>query len=271
MNKTVSRAVFNALLPAGSAWAVEPGGELDKLLDGMADNAESVADFMSTLAYIRDPYLTPFLDDLEREYGITKDTRLSEETRRMRLAAKMYAGSHNGGRSTLQKALTRAGFDVQVHSNSPAVDPANFLTEAFLMVAGDANAFAGYTPSGDENPAVAGRVGGELLVNGALFEQRAKVLTVALGPTAIAGHEEAVAGRFVELETVPVDYTIPTDPGVWPFVFFVGGEATRDPETKELTSINRAEIPAERAEEFKRIILTYKPLSTWAGLILTFV
>jgi len=39
----------------------------------------------------------------------------------------------------------------------------------------------------------------------------------------------------------------------------------------ETSDIQRAEVPAEREGEFKRLILTYKPLGTWAGLLVDYV
>jgi uncharacterized protein YmfQ (DUF2313 family) len=39
----------------------------------------------------------------------------------------------------------------------------------------------------------------------------------------------------------------------------------------EIDDVQRAEVPAEREKEFKELILKYKPLGTWAGLLVDYV
>jgi hypothetical protein len=97
-----------------------------------------------------------------------------------------------------------------------------------------------------------------------------------------AGHEDAVAGRFDDVELIPVEYTIPTNPNAWPFVFYVSGEkvgeAMRWGSSPWGSSpwggtyvLPQVDIPAEREQEFKRLILRIKPLYTWAALIVNYV
>lgn len=261
---SIHRAVIDAMLPPG--WNVESDGDLDHLLDGMAKNSESVYDFMSQLSLLRNPALTPWLSDLEREFGVITRTNLAEAIRRARMETRMYERKGTGSKDDLEIALTRVGFDVQVHQNDPAVDPALFLTQAFQLCCGDpTNAFAG-----DPN-AYCGRIGGELLVNGPIYDQSPLYLSECGGPFSYAGDPYMYCGWYDELRRIPIVYQVPADPGNWPFVFFVGGDATRDPVTDELTDIMTAEVPIERKEEFQNIILQYKPKFTWAGLIITYV
>jgi len=261
--RSISRAVLDNLLPPG--WDVKSDSDLDLLLDGLADNKEPIRIFLNKLSKIRNPQKTVFLSDLEKEYGLMTRTNLTEQVRRDRLEVRAYERGGTGSKDNLQTALTRAGFIIQVHENSPAVDPAIFLTQAFQMVAGDpVNAFAG-----DPN-AYCGQVGGELLVNGPIYNQRPLYLMEAGGtPTSYAGDPLAYAGYYLELIKVPTAYEVPTVPGDWPLVFFVGGDATRNIDG-ELTDIEVAEIPIERKEEFQTIILRYKPVHTWAGLIVIY-
>lgn len=254
------RAVLNAkVIPEGSAWNVAPGEDWDNLYDGIADNWEEVRSFLSELDCIRDPACTPFLADLEREFGVFTNPNLTEQQRRDQLTPVVFNRSSNGSVDAMQTALTGAGFDVQVHENSPAVDPAIFLDQSFQMVADGAAAFAG------NQDAFAGRVGGELLVNGEIFTTDR--LWESVAGTMFAG--TAGAGEYTDLLRTKIEYPIPIDPDDWPMVFFVGGDATRGG-GGELTDIELAEVPAEQESEFKRIILKFKPMHSWAGLIITY-
>jgi hypothetical protein len=232
----LSRAVLDALLPPGSLWTPEDGAEFDALLEALAENAEPVRIFLDGLARVRSPQLTPFLSDLEKEYGILPDAALSEATRRSRLAAIKTAVNSTGAVPFLQGKLNAAGFDVQVHINNPPVNPAQFIDFAPPTVMGNASAvFNGVG-------AQFGGARGELLVNGPVYD----------------------AG-------VLVTYTTPTDPVYWPLVFFIGGDATRDPVTGEITRIERVTLPANRRAEFIALVIKYKPLYTWCGLVAEFV
>jgi hypothetical protein len=211
--------MIDDIRPKGPAHDPAPDGDLDLLLDGMADNYEIVRAFVSTLSDTRDPKKTPVLSDLEAEYGIPTSTLLSEADRRLRLDEFANGGDGNGTEDDLQDALRNAGFDVYVYQNDPAVDPAIFLEQAFQMVADGDNAYAGRAD------AFAGRVGGELLVNGDVFKT-SRVFTSVAG-TFYAG-DGTGAGEYDDLLIEKIEYPIPTDPADWPLVYFVGGAATYD-------------------------------------------
>lgn len=265
------KLVVRAAMPKGSVWIPKPGGNLDKIYDVTGDIIDLICKRMLNARFVRNPKKTFLLDDLEREYGIIKNDLLTELERRTRLDAKKNQSPGGGTATDLQAALDNAGFNVLVHKNNPPVDPALFLTQNFQMVAGGDNAFAGFEPiSGPPTTAFAGLLGGELLVNGSVFEQSPAITMQAGGAFAFAGNGDAVAGRFDSLNREPIIYEIPTDPEDWPFVFFVGGEATRDPITDELTAIEQGFVPNERRSEFETIILSIKPTYTWAALIITF-
>ncbi len=270
MSDGLSRAVLDALYPEGSIWNVEQDGDLDNLLEAMGENDDFVADVMKFLGNIRDP-LTVHIDllpDLEKEYGIVTDTRLSETVRRMQLAVLVYQVDNNGSKDDLQTALNNAGFIVQVHENSPAVDPDIFLNSVPFMVAGGDNAYAGFVPSGGgASTAIAGKTGGDLLVNGNIFEQVPDYTAVA--NNMYAGNTEGFAGAFTDYRQDKIFYPIPDDPNSWPFFFFVGGDATRDG-SGALTVIDTVDIPLEQRTVFERIILKYKPIHSWAGIIVNY-
>ena len=265
MSKALMRAAINSLFPDGVLWRPEPGKEFDELLDAFAGSSNVIRSFLNNLADVRNPFKTPLLEDLEREYGILTDLRLTEETRRLQLASIIYASEGTGADDDLQQVLNDAGFDVFVYQNSPdgpAVDPAIFLDQAFIMVAGGGNAYAGRAD------AFAGRIGGELLVNGEFFTTLPDYEVVAGNLYAGAG---GVAGFFNDVITTKKEYLIPVDPDVWPGVFFVGGPATFDGGTGEILTIETADIPNEREQLFKRLILRKKGLYTWGALVVTYV
>ena len=261
----ISKKVFVSLLPPGPLWVVKPSGGLDQLLDGIALNSEAVNDFLDCLSCLRDPFTTPFLSDLEREYGSITSDNISEDVRRQRLAAeKVYPVVRTGSDDDLENALQKAGFDVQVHVNSPAVDPAIILQKDFQMVAGGGAAYAG------NQDAFAGVGGGDLLVNGEIITQTPAYGMQAAGQNAFAGNQKAVAGFFDSFNRVILEYPIPTDPDSWPFIFFVGGDATRNG-SGEITDIETANVPLERKKEFLSLILSIKGLHSWGALIINYV
>ena len=291
----LSRKIIDALLPSGSLWNIKPGSDLDKLFDGIGENYDPVISGMDFLSLLRDPFLTEYLSDLELEYGVKTNELLSEDIRRQQLAALKYGSKSNGSVDVLQKALNDAGFDVQVHENSPAIDPNLLLNSIPFMVAGGDNAYAGFFPvNPGEYTSIAGKTGGGLLVNGRYYERTPEYIASAGYSTAVAGNSSAVAGAYNAQSVEEILYNIPVDSDAWPFFFFVGGDATRNTKelvsysddeivsfsddeeaeysaSNEILSIEAVDIPIERKEVFERIILKYKPIHSWAGLIINYV
>jgi hypothetical protein len=254
------RRVLDVVKPKGSIWNIAPNGDWSKFFDGLAANLEIPRQFLSELANVRNPDLTTYLEDLENELGVFTNPNLTDTQRRQQLKPILYNRDSNGDHDTLENALISAGFNVQVHENSPAVDPAIFLNEQFQMTAGQLTASAG------NQDAFAGRVGGELLVNGDIFSTE-KIHTSGAG-TFYAG-DGTGAGEYSGLIRVKTEYPIPALPEDWPLVFFVGGDATRDG-SGALTAIELASVPSEQESAFKRIILKYKPMHSWAALIVNY-
>lgn len=265
-----SRAVINALLPGGSAWEPEVDSDYDYLLNGIGENSDAVLDDLDLLRYIRNPERTSILSDLEKEFAVIPVSGSTEAERRERLATVMFRRNELPTYEVLEEKLQDAGFDVLVHANDPAVNPALFLIQAFQMTAGD------LLPGGNdaqcgEAEAYCGRIGGELLVNGEIFEQEPNYTILCEEALAQCGEAEALAGQFDSVNLIPIEYDIPVIAGYWPLIFFVGGPATRNPVTGAITDIEIAEVPIERRLEFRRIILKYKPMFSWAGLVVVYV
>ena len=161
---SLMRAVIDTIWPRGSAWEIAPNEDLDKFLDGSAENWEAVRAYLSGLSEIRTPSSTPFLADLEREFGVFTDPNLTEQQRRDQLTPIVYGRGGNGSVDFLQNSLDSAGFNVQVHENSPAVDPDILLDQSFRIYSNGVSAYSGNVV------AICGSAGGELIVNGELYD-----------------------------------------------------------------------------------------------------
>ena len=90
------------------------------------------------------------------------------------------------------------------------------------------------------------------------------------GVNSFAGNAKAVSGYTDLTEQKLFIYDIPVLPESWPFLFFVAGDATLNPSTGAIIALESGEVPTERHMEFKDIILRYKPLHSWAALIINF-
>lgn len=259
---SLSRDAIQTLWPEGPAWDIEHDSDSDKTLDGIAAFDEITRLELKSLESVRNPKFTPYLDELEREYGVLPRTTATEVSRRAFLDSYVFSES-NGSLSTLQDALDRAGFSVTVYDNDPPVDPASILTTGYQMVCGGGNAYAG------DPGAYCGSLGGYLLVNGEQIFYNPIYLSVC--GDMWAGDPNAVCGRFNQSTPLKKVYSLPADPLSWPFLFFVGGPATRNGSTNAIEFIEPANIPLNMKLEFEQIILKYKPLFTWAGMVVAYV
>jgi len=265
MSKSIERRMIDALWPdqKGSAWYPAEGDGMDLFLQAKAENLESVKTFISSLADIRNPLKTTFLADLEKEYGFPINSLvLSEATRRQRLAGLVFQGKTTGSPDDLQRALDDSGFDLQVHVNSPAVDPDAFLDEFFVATCGTATACCG------NEDAYCSTIGGEWVVTGDVINQIPGYLAACDIPEAVCGNAQAVCGYFEGYIQIPIEYETPPS-NKWPFVFFVGGDATRDGSGALLT-VDQGFVPIERKAELKTLIVKIKPLHSWCALIATY-
>lgn len=286
------RFTLDALLPEGSAWNPAPDGDFDDLLDGMGDNAQFQYEFLRDLAYIREPLQTPVLSDLEYEYGILSNEVLSDAVRRQQLHARVYA-KPGFGLDHLQEKLQLAGFNLTVQANDPRVDPALLLGNLYWTVAqgipgvlGLPVQWAGYYTNGIGPPvyeSIAGwRVGGELIVNGPLFDiissgpfagktQMPEYLSVAGNTHAVANGRYSPAGYFLTMTGTLLEYPIPEEYANWGLIFFVAESFSGwDTDPQDPVAIP-GKVPNERREELRRIILQAKPLHSWCGLIVEYI
>lgn len=233
MVDSVMRAVIRALQPEGSLWIPEDGAGLDLFFDGLATNEEEIRTFLAALAYIRSPELTTILSDLEKEFGLLPDSTLTEAETRARLLAAKVSNKGDGTADFMEERLQASGFNVQVHVNNPPVDPADFIEKTPTEMFGRTTTMFG------RGTAMFGETEATLIINGRSSD----------GATPLPGSGDS-------------EY--------WGLIFFVGGAATRDPVTDELTAILPASVKASRQDELINLIVKYKPLHSWAGLIATY-
>jgi hypothetical protein len=124
----------NVSIPGTVPVVIKEGG-FAQLISGSADNWEVVRAWLYDLGFIRDPYRTPILSDLEKEYGIFTDTNLAEAERRDKLAAVKYARAGTGTIDDLQTALDRAFPDAGfvVYNNCPVQDPGGVVSDNLVL------------------------------------------------------------------------------------------------------------------------------------------
>lgn len=258
------RKVVDRAFPEGPPHEPKEDGDYAKWRDATATNFETIRQDVINLKFIRDPSHTPVLDDLELEFGRQKNDNLTEAQRREILETDRFKKETNAQDDDLQTLLDKAGFDLTVYQNSPdgpAIDPAIILDQNFQMQAMEGtNYYAGNTL------AYAGRLGGDLLVNSTILSGT----PAYFGADEMwAGNDNAVAGYFEEMIGTVIDYPIPTDPAAWPFVFFVGGDATFNPDGS-IATIEQGFVLSTQQKQLETLILKFKPLFTWCGLVVTY-
>lgn len=259
------RKVIDKAFPSGPPHEPKEDGDYAKWRDATANNFEIIREDVINLKFIRDPSHTPVLDDLEIEFGRIKDNNLSESQRREILESDRFKRATNAQDDDLQTLLDKAGFNLTVYNNGPdgpAVDPAILLDQQFIMQAeGSTNYYAG------NDLAFAGRTGGVLLVNEAIVEESFAFFGAG---TMWAGNDNSAAGVIAGTKRVTINFPIPTNPDDWPFVFFVGGDATFNPDGS-IATIEQGLVLSTQQKQLETLILKFKPIYTWCGLIVTFI
>jgi hypothetical protein len=256
--------LFKYLFPKSKNFNLFIQKNITKFVEGLTAIPDDFRSYIDNIYFDLLPDTTRSIELWESQFGITgKKNGLT--SRRLAVANRW---SMKGGQSAkyLETSLRNAGFDVYVHENNPPVDPATFLIGDFIMVARGDNAYAG------RSDAYAGKTTeGSLLVNGFISVATDERLYLAnAGNGTYAGNQTAVAAYFTNFFIQDKQYIVPTNPDEFPFVFFIGGLATRNG-NNELISIAKAEVEESRKDEFLKMILTIKPAQSWAGLIIEYV
>lgn len=224
------RKVIDKTFPSGPAHEPKEDGFYANWRNAVGEIFELIREDIKSLKFIRDASHTPVLEDLEREYGRVANQNLTEDERRELLEADSFKKRTNATDQDLQSLLDKQGYNLTVYNNSPdgpAIDPALLLDQDFQMQALNGTNY--YAGNVD---AFAKRTGGELLVNGD--------------------------------DTI---YPVPATADNWPFVFFIAGDAIFDPVTGEILTVERGQIPSTQRQQFETLVLKFKPLYSWCGVI----
>lgn len=234
---------FKTLLETLWPTEINQDGDLSKLLDGLAEDYQSVYEEIQNIAHIRDPRRTGNLSDLEREYGIIPDFSLSESVRRQMLAHIVYQRPTTASWEYLQNALRDAGFtNLYVTENNPVVNPADVTIDS-----------------------------SELLVNGRLYTSQEPAYYMAAGSDiAYAGHSRGYSGYYLSVNKTLKTYTIPTEINAhwtWRYVFWIGSASSGWPSSP---TIVMGQENSQRETQLKNLILKYKPSFTWCILCVEF-
>jgi hypothetical protein len=245
----------------------------------MADNSEAVRAALEKLKDVRNPYLCPLelLSDLEREFGIAGNEGLTEKDRREALAAIRYKTALLATVAKLQFYLDKSGFGrggyglIVTNNESPAVNPIPVVESVFALTAHD---FPSVYAAGTST-AYAGYGGGYYLINQdwkmlrPLYPQVGNICARAFdGSDEKSGLE--CAGYYEVYHDVAQKYTATGDSRFWPFVFFVGGEAGRNPDGS-IAFVPAVTVPSVRRQELHKLVLRIKPLGTWAAMMVNYM
>lgn len=96
-----------------------------------------------------------------------------------------------------------------------------------------------------------------------LVNKVTKVLTAGVEagePLAQAGEPLAQAGEIFGYRFRPRTYDLPTDPALWPYFLYIGGEKFG----------TTASVDTTRRAEFERLCLKICPLQLWLGMLVTY-
>ncbi len=254
--------ILKKLFPTGDAFLLSVDKNWAKFVYSLTALFDDFRTYINLIYLDLFPDTTRSLELWCETFGLSNCKNDSNTRMDLATAWKSRGGQ---GADYLQTILNSAGFNVQVHENNPPVDPDVLLSSIPWMVAGGEYAYAGNTT------AIAGKTGGDLLVNGSIVTNIPLYNSFAGASYMSAGNELAVAGLYDKFTTKEKVYKITNDPDLWGGYFFIGGDVTRDPVTHKITAIENVSIPTDRKADFLRLILRIKPAQTWVGLLVSYV
>jgi hypothetical protein len=255
--------IIKLLAPKSLAFSLFIQKKLTQFLEALTIIPDDFRSYLHQIWLDSFPSTTRELELWRNQFGIQYYP--DDESQQRQMIATEWASKGGQGKDYLQSQLQSAGFEVQVHENNPAIDPDILLSSLFVMQCGGTNAYAG------RSDAFAGKTGGDLIVNGPILTNVPLKIAIAGYINCCCGNNAAHCGYFEKIKTHDRVYEITNDQDYWPYFFFIGGDATRDPVTHEITEIANANVQANRKDEFKRLILKLKPAQSWVGLLISYV
>ena len=280
--RTVMRSFLDAVTPPG--WQPVPGEDMDNQLSAIADGLQYVYDFLTTMGTMRDPQRTAYLDELEREYGVSPNTALTDAQRRAILQTIKYGRNRRATITNMQTALDLSGFGVggyglTVYVNDPPVDPATFSATTWQCFCGGANAYCGYNPVGGGGIVTAfcgiATGGGLWIASGDAFANMPSYLAFCGGTNQLCGYippaggpTQICCGFFQTFVYNQIIVKSPPDAWTWPMVFFIAASCTRDG-SGHVTFLGQASLPQNLWNTLVELICRIKPLHTWGLVMVT--
>lgn len=243
---------YQHLLPRARAWSLTADKSLRKFFRGLSGLGKDARYFIDRIWLDIFPATTRELSAGEWQFNLPTVPTLTTAERRTRLAGAWQALGGQDPRY-IQDMLQAAGFDVYVHEWwVPGSEPA--LNTAGAATARDPHTYLRENSAGEP---VAGK--GYALVN-RLLPTAPVYLTGAGEPLMEAGEAIAEAGNFDYFHLTEMNYTLPTNPAVYPYFVYIGAAVFP----------NLASIPAARQLEFEALCLKICPAHTWIGILVTY-
>lgn len=259
--------VVQHLLPRAKAWSITVEKRLRQFFVGLAEGLPPVIrkDFDDTYGDVF-PSTTRALDQWEEQFALPASSLTTQE-RRDRLDGRWKAF---GGQSPryIQDTLRNAGFDVYAHEWWKL--PIGEEIPVYFGEAGEPLAEAG------EPEMLAGNIVGTISIGGPTprnpfdhlsdgvetryFLSSGANSAVCGGTQAICGATNRPKGYLLVNKPAGGPYFIPSDPELWRYILYIGGESFGDTATV---------APARRAE-FETLLLQICPAQQWLGVIVEY-
>jgi len=232
----MSLGMFKHVLPRAKAWCITQNKRLREFFEGLVHLQVDYKAYIDLIWLDIFPETTRELEAWEDQFFLIKNTGLTEQERRDRLAERWKALGGQDPRY-IQDTLQANGFDVYVHQWwVPASDPA---------VARDPNTYV----TGDSY----------MLVN-ILYEANIGSINSCGNPNMVCGRVSAVCGASTATSYGRKIYPVPSDPNEFPFVMYLGGS----------TFSGTANVPETRRDEFERLVLSLCPAQQWVGMLVKY-
>lgn len=263
--ESLCKASLLAKQPEGSIGQILTGGDEDKLYDGLAKDNAATMEYIERLSAVRDPHKTVFIEELEADYGIAPNNSMDDDERRQQLAMEVYKTGGTGSLDDLRDALTRAGFtNVNVYDNDPIVAPQSLWGN--YIAARCYDPMAARCSATMTSRCYEWSDSGEFIVNGKMLVSSIVYSARCTDPMTATCSDPMTArcsAAFVQEEEIKYN------PTKWfQKVILLGGEITI--EDGAIVAMEEVSISAIRADEFRRIVLKYKPLDTMAAAKIIF-
>lgn len=254
--------VIKRLLPPGRLFRLPYESTFYKLNKVIGNEAQRVKTFIDDTVNDGIPgnISVDSLVDWESDLAIQKNNALSISERNARITSKLTAQGGQG-KDYLQSVLHAAGFDVYLHEWQPGLDPNDYIASSndIISVGEVPQLFYESSTAAGEPTSIAGEPN---MVAGEQTTGRAYEISVL--PVGGFGNRVTDSGdtRITDIgDTRIVNFLSYDNSELWPAIFYIC----------DAVFPNRAIINADREREFKTLVLSKKPVRTWALALVDYV